>query len=316
MIFRAATAADMARLEPLVVPDPASGMTFTGYREVADNGEYRDEWTWIAEADGTGPVFAAGIWWGSPGDRSPQTLHGLFADGMLDRHQRPSVAGALIRAAHAAFTTAGGPVPNFALTVPGDWRGRRDVVAAMSWRWEAALSAGLTAELERLRYVWTSDWGLPQATGRLTFLAEPDDEVFATLFRKVLEGSLDATSRRAAEALGAALQARHDVAFYRDRTLGDRSWWRVAMRADGEVVGFGVPSLHAEGPVVGYLGVLPRHRGRGYARDIVAEITRILVEAGARTVYADTDLANRPMAAAFERAGYKNFARQLALSAS
>lgn len=185
----------------------------------------------------------------------------------------------------------------------------------MSWRWEAALSAGLTTELERLRYVWTPDQEPPRASGRLMFAAEPDDEVFACLFRKVLEASLDATSRRAAEAVGAARQASQDVAFYRDRTGGDRSWWRVAMTADGEVVGFGVPALHACGPVVGYLGVLPRYRGRGYVNDIVAEITRILVEAGARSVYADTDLANRPMAAAFERAGYMNFARQLVLSA-
>ena len=74
----------------------------------------------------------------------------------------------------------------------------------------------------------------------------------------------------------------------------------------GEVAGFGVPSRNTEFPVVGYLGVLPEHRGRGYVDEILAEITRILVaDAGATTIHADTDLENRPMAAAFERCGYR-----------
>jgi RimJ/RimL family protein N-acetyltransferase len=68
--------------------------------------------------------------------------------------------------------------------------------------------------------------------------------------------------------------------------------------------------------VVGYLGVVPEHRGHGYADDILAEITRILAdEAGAEVIRADTDLANAPMAASFERAGYRNFSRRLVFSA-
>jgi GNAT superfamily N-acetyltransferase len=183
------------------------------------------------------------------------------------------------------------------------------------WRWQAALSAGLTDELERLRFEWTRDAGTPRRQNRLTFRAEADDEVFVGLFRRVLEGSLDATSRKTAATVGAEAQARLDVAFYRDKMSGDRAWWRVAQTADGEVVGFGVPSRNTEFPVVGYLGVVPEHRGHGYADDIVAEITWLLVaEAGADVVHADTDLANRPMAAAFERAGYRNFARRVVLS--
>src|SRR5215813_13644157 len=79
---------------------------------------------------------------------------------------------------------------------------------------------------------------------------------------------------------------------------------------------FGIPSQNTALPVVGYLGVLPEHRGHGYADEILDEITRILVaEAGATKIHADTDLANRPMAAAFARAGYVNIGRRLVLSA-
>jgi len=316
VIFRAATAADMARLAPLIVPDPASAMTFDGYRARTARGEYRAEWTWIAENSDAGPVLAAGIWWGRTDGPAPDALDGLFANESLSRDARPAVAGALIEAAHQAFVLAGGAVPAFHLMLPSDWRGRREVLTAVQWRWEAALIAGLTDELERLSFEWTPAAGVPQGSGRLTFRAEPDDEVFVGLFRRVLDDTLDATSRKLADAIGTEAQARLDVAFYRAKMAGDRTWWRVAETANGEAVGFAVPSANSDFPVVGYLGVLPEHRGHGYVDDIVAEITRVLVaEAGADTIHADTDLANRPMAAAFERAGYRNFARRVVLSA-
>jgi RimJ/RimL family protein N-acetyltransferase len=157
---------------------------------------------------------------------------------------------------------------------------------------------------------------LPAAPQRLTVRAEPDDEVFVDLLSRVLVGSLDTTSSREAAKIGAAAQARKDVAFYRDKMLGDRSWWRVAEGQDGQPVGFGFPSRNTDFPVIGYLGVLPEHRGHGYVDEILAAITRFLVlQTGAKVIRADTDLVNRPMAAAFERAGYRNFARRLVLSA-
>jgi ribosomal protein S18 acetylase RimI-like enzyme len=67
--------------------------------------------------------------------------------------------------------------------------------------------------------------------------------------------------------------------------------------------------------VVAYLGVVPELRGNGYVDDLLAEITHLLAAAGAQWIQADTDLANRPMAAAFQRAGYRNFAVRMVLSA-
>jgi RimJ/RimL family protein N-acetyltransferase len=190
------------------------------------------------------------------------------------------------------------------------------VIAALDWRERAARQAGLTARLERLRYEWTPQAGLPDRPGRLRFRPEPDDEVFVQLFRRVLAGTLDATSRLDAEAIGAQAQARLDTAFYREKMLGERAWWRVAETPAGEAVGFGLPSRNTDFAVVGYLGVLPEHRGHGYVDDILAEITWVLAAQDSATVIrADTDLENRPMAAAFDRAGYRNFARRLVLSA-
>jgi len=53
----------------------------------------------------------------------------------------------------------------------------------------------------------------------------------------------------------------------------------------------------------------------GASRGIGAAIAKLLAAQGAQRIRADTDLANRPMAAAFERAGYRNVAVRMVLSA-
>jgi ribosomal protein S18 acetylase RimI-like enzyme len=58
------------------------------------------------------------------------------------------------------------------------------------------------------------------------------------------------------------------------------------------------------GPCVGFIGVLPEHRGRGYAYDLLAECTHFLAERGAEFVAAATDQGNFPMAANFAKAGF------------
>lgn len=321
MIFRPAHAADLDRVISLLTPDPASALTADRFRMRLQAREYRAEWTWIAETAGEGGTdglpAAAAIWWGPPGEGWPSALDGLLVADSRSPDGRVELATGLLVAAHRAFTDVGlDKPPEYHVFVPADWHDRPDATASVAWRREAARRAGLSVELERLRFVWTPRSGLPARAGRLTFKAEADDEVFAELFARVLAGTLDATSRRHAESVGPLAQARADVRFYRDSMLGDRSWWRIAQTPEGEVAGFGVPSRNTECPVVGYLGVLPEHRGHGYADEILAEITRILIcDANATIIHADTDLENKPMAAAFERAGYEVVGRRLVLSA-
>jgi RimJ/RimL family protein N-acetyltransferase len=144
------------------------------------------------------------------------------------------------------------------------------------------------------------------------FRSGRDDE-FLAVFAAVTAGSLDDATRRGIAAHGVEGQARDDLECYLGMP-GDRGWWRLAETAAGELIGFVVPSANAGGPVVGYLGVLPAHRGRGFVDDLLAEATRILVGAGATRIVADTDAANAPMAQAFDRAGYRGFAVRLVIS--
>jgi RimJ/RimL family protein N-acetyltransferase len=323
--FRPATASDLDRVAGLIVPDAASPLTARDFRARLDSGEYRADRVWVAETSGatTGGgngIAAAAVWWGRTGERAPGALDALIADPDLPRERRAAVGSRLLAVAHDTFGRSLRRTPaSFHFLLPCDWRSRHDVVSALSWRWEAALRAGLTDELERLRFEWRAETGLPETgrgrRARLTFRREPDDDVFATLFRRALKGTLDATTRKTADVVGDGIQAHADVAFYRDRMEGDRRWWIVAELPDGEPVGFGVPNRNSEAAVVGYIGVLPEYRGRGYIDEILAETTRILATEGrADRVQADTDLANQPMAAAFERAGYVNFERRVVLS--
>jgi hypothetical protein len=319
MIFRAMVEPDLDRILSLIADPAITSVTVDTYKAKLADGQYRPEWTWIAEDPTTGVALAVAIWWGGTREFQPGSLDGVFVHGSVRTvDERITIASDLLVAAHTAYAADGVATPlDYHLFLPSDWHERSDVAAAVAWREGAARRAGLTARVERLRYEWTPAAGLPDLSGRLHMRPEPDDGVFVDLFRRVLVDTLDAASGKAAEQIGPDEQASRDVAFYRDTMLGDRSWWRIAETSDGEAVGFGLPSRNHAVPVVGYLGVLPEHRGHAYVDDILAEITRVLVaEVDADRIRADTDLANVPMAAAFERVGYRNFARRLVLSAN
>lgn len=318
-VFRPSDAADLDAVLALIEPDAATPLTADGYLSSLAGRQYRPEWTWVAADAGTGAVLAAAVWWGALTGSAPGALDAFYVrESVGDDEQRTALAAELLTVAHRSYAADLGLTepPAYHVFVPGDWRDHPEVVSVLSWRERVARLAGLGTGLERLRYEWTPEAGIPSPTGRLVFRAEPDDEVFVDVLARVVRGSLDSYTTVHAAELGAEALAREDVEHYRDRMLGERSWWLIASTRDGETVGFGIPSRNPSHPVVGYLGVLPEHRGHGYIDEILAEITRVLVaEAGAQCIRADTDLTNRPMAASFERVGYRNFARRLVYSA-
>lgn len=306
MLFRSTVEADLDRLLRCTVDEPVSWADPDRLRSFLADGHYRHERVWIAEQDGE--ILARAVWWGFPDGDRPLALDCLWVHPSVA--DRVTLAADLLRHAHDAF----GDAPAYHVFVPTGWRDYLAVAAAVDWRWEAGRRAGLTDELERLRYAWTPDAPVPEPSGRLTFRAEPDDEVFVEVFRRVAEGSLDHHTRQALRTKDAEAQAREDLADYLSMP-GDRSWWRLAHTPDGDLAGFAMPSANNAGPVVGYLGVLPEQRGHGYVDDLLGEITRCHAERGAQRIAADTDAANLPMARAFERAGYRLFAVRLVLSA-
>jgi RimJ/RimL family protein N-acetyltransferase len=318
VLIRPATEADLDRILAYPVTEPAGQVTAGRYRDGLARHQYRPEWTWIAED--AGRILARAIWWGFAAAAYPLALDcvdaGPFSTGASSTG-RTALAAELIAAGQQALRRPDSPATaGYEINLPSGWRSDPAVVAAFAWRRDAAARAGLTDELERIRFEWTPGAGLPRPSGRLVYRPEPDDDRFADVFRQIAVGSLDVTTRREVALLGAARQAREDMEIYLAMP-GDRDWWRLAYTAaDGQLAGMILPNHSADGgAVVGYLGVVPGLRGHGYISDLAAETTRFHAGRGEPRIAATTDTTNRPMAAAFERAGYRAWGIKYVLSA-
>ncbi|MFB6641351.1 GNAT family N-acetyltransferase [Streptomyces chartreusis] len=263
-------------------PDPL------GAREGHVRTKFRPEWKRVALRDGE--VVARGAWWGGPDDSEPININ------WFDVAEGEEEAGAeLLRS-----------VPwrvELEINLPGDWRDQPALKAAAEARFSAARAAGYELLVERFLYRWTPDLGLPARPGRLTFSAEPDDEVFLDALRRIHSVTLDAHSLRAKEEGGIDKAAQEELDFFH-WCPSPREWWQVAHTPEGDLAGIHIPAHNPSGPTVGFIGVVPEQRGHGYAYDLLAECTHFLVEQGAEFVTGATDLGNFPMAANFTKAGF------------
>lgn len=285
LVIRALAAGEEHLFESLADPGlvsfAAAGRTYTEMK-------YRPEWSWIALREGV--VVARAAWWGAPEDTEPLALDWFdFADADVD------AAVTLLRT--APFNT------QYVLRVPPDFRQRPDVKHEATRRVDAALAAGLVPLVDRYRYRWTTECGVPDRAGRLVFRPEPDDKVIFEVLREIAHGTLDAHAVRDIERDGYDAAAKDDL----ENLLwlpGPREWWRLAHTESGELVGFVAPSRNFTDPVIAFVGVVPAQRGHGYAYDLLVEGTHLLVDNGADRIVANTDVTNTPMAATFAKAGY------------
>lgn len=308
MHIRPSIEADLDRILAVIADKSINTADPDRYVALLAGGQYRPETTWVA-LDGE-RIVAVAIWWGFPGAERPIALDGLFATPDLTD---PVPVWTEFVKQVVGTAPADAEPPAYHLFLPPGWRDDAEIQAALEPRLAAAEGAGLTATVERLRFEWLAETPVPVRSQRLTFRTEPDDEAFLDVFKRVAAGSLDAATHDAIARGGLDGMAREDLEIY---TLmpGERSWWKLAYDTSGDLVGFAIPSRNNAGPVVGYLGVVPEHRGRGYADDLLAEITADLADLGAERIVADTDTTNVPMANAFRRLGYRQFAVRLVLS--
>ncbi|WP_205650635.1 GNAT family N-acetyltransferase [Actinoplanes solisilvae] len=294
LLFRTMVESDLDRVLTCLSEPSVDTTTRERFVDFLRDGSYRHEWTWLALEGDT--LAGLAVWWGFPDGERPLALDRLWA-------------------------AVPDPVPLWAELIrkvppPAEYhiftQPERRHDPAITIRLAAAAEAGLTTVTERPRYEWTSASPLPARSERLTF-TPADDEAFVDIFEQISVGSLDVATREGVARVGARAHAVEDVAGYRSMP-GPRERWRLAHDKTGALVGCALPSANAGGPVVGYLGVVPAQRGHGYSDDLLAEITHLLAEDGAATIRADTDSTNTPMAAAFERLGYHQFALRVVAS--
>jgi RimJ/RimL family protein N-acetyltransferase len=309
--FRRLREEDVERAVAVVGREPVSFVSAQRYRTELGSGMFRPEWTWIAED--AGRVVARAVWWGRPEGIQPLVLDCLWAEEAIS--DRSGVAGRLLSAAHRSFQEECGAVPDvFRMTLSNDWRADLASRTAVAWRRDAVAAVGFTHEVERLQFEWTPDIGVADPDGRLIFSAEPDDEKMLEIFRRIGDGSLDDETRKNRVRMSQDEVARQEMGFYL-RAPGKRDWWRTVHTPDGALVGLAVPSATSYHPNVGYLGVVPELRGRGYVRQILDAITLSHASRRAERITATTDVTNFPMVAAFRRAGYRNTETRVLFSA-
>jgi RimJ/RimL family protein N-acetyltransferase len=275
-------------------------------------GRRRPEWMWVAlHGD---QLLARVAWWGRTGDDTPFVLD-IFDidDGNADR-PCVDIGTRLLQTAMAEVVPAGTRRPMYNRVIPPDWREDTMSRRMVEDRMAALERTGARLFVERLRFEWRPGAPIPEPRRRLVFRPVRDTEEILALMTLVLDGTLDAHSRDDLTRMSARESAiRHyedELAHYRS----PRDWWRVATLPGGEPVGFVTPARNDYNPIIGYLAVLPEHRGNGYIDEILAEGTRILAAQGVPRIRAATDLGNTPMANAFQRAGYVNFERTIIMA--
>lgn len=265
-------------------------------------GRRRPEWMWVALRGDH--VVARVAWWSRTGDTVPY---------LLDIFDLEDVAAGvqLLSTAMAAVLPPGGQPPEYNRDVPADWRSSTASRSVVEDRMAALEQTGARLFVERLRLEWRPGTPVPSPSGRLAFRQVRDTDEIVALMTRVLDGTLDAHSRadltRMSPREAALDHYERELAHYRS----PRDWWRVATLPDGEPVGFVTPARNNYNAIIGYIAVLPEHRGNGYIDDLLAEGTRILHAQDVPRIRAATDLANIPMANAFTRAGYVNFERAI-----
>ncbi|NJP43114.1 GNAT family N-acetyltransferase [Streptomyces sp. PRB2-1] len=288
--------------------------------ELADDlaqGHRRPEWMWVA-LDGE-RLLARAAWWGRLGAGVPSHLDILDVDDALPPDVRVDVGADLLRTAMAATLTPGTALPEYGRYVPPGWREEPAVRAGVEVRMAVAERTGAQFFVERLRMEWRPGTPIPAPAGapaaRLAFRPPRDEAEIVALMTDALTGTLDAHSRADLTRMPPEAVARTHFEDELARYTSPRAWWRVAvLPATGEPVGFVLPAHNGYNPIIAYLAVLPAHRGRGRIDEILAEGTRVLAAADAPRIRAATDLGNTPMAAAFHRAGYANFGREIVMT--
>jgi len=74
-----------------------------------------------------------------------------------------------------------------------------------------------------------------------------------------------------------------------ESTRYDHRWWRVALAPDGNTVGIIFPVVAFGEPTVGFIGIIPKYRGRNIASFLLTEAWSVMKHQGYSTLCAEAD---------------------------
>ncbi|MFE1903116.1 GNAT family N-acetyltransferase [Streptomyces gardneri] len=285
--------------------DPERNAATRAYlTQLLDSGCTRPEWCLVAE-DGDGRLTGSVVLWTIPGHEVPLAL--VLFEAPEDA---PETAAALLDAAAARAGELGAKELEHVVDSPAQ---APQFQRNPERRGELLRASGFAAIRDGRRFSLRVPAGaLPADDARLTFrsLAELGPEPFVAVLAELLADTADA--RLAADVQEHGARRAAELLFEETAELKhEPAWWELGYDADGTVAVISLPAENPSVPVIGFVGVAPAHRGKGYATSVVIRGTRVLAAAGATEIRGDCDAANVAMAKAFERAGYVNFADRL-----
>lgn len=141
------------------------------------------------------------------------------------------------------------------------------------------------------------------------------EEAFKAALIRVSEGSLDRRRLVKRHRLGPGAEAQDTFDQLKSMEY-DPAWWEPAFTTDDRLAGLEMPTQLPSAAMIGYIGVAPEMRGKGYGEVLLVRGTATLLKSGAPLVRGDTDGDNRPMAKVFRNVGYRQFATRRELKVS
>jgi ribosomal protein S18 acetylase RimI-like enzyme len=264
----------------------------------------RPEWCVLGTEEGA-PVARAALW-SMPGEPVPTDV--VLID--TDWSQEDLSAGqAVLSRVHTLAADLGAESLGHSVDSPPGAPQYQDHEEA---RIRLLAESGYELLRDGLRWIFSSSSaGEGTPPQRLSYRALPElgEETFVAGMAATYEGTKDSWITRTIEERGTFGAARADFLDYQAMEH-QPEWWELAYTDNGALAGVIMAARNPGSAVIGFVGVVPEQRGRGFAVDLVRRGTEVLVESGATEIRGDCDRDNIGMVKAFERAGYRQFARR------
>lgn len=263
-------------------------------------GAMRHEWCFVAED--AGRLLGRVGYWTLPPHVAPSDAVLLDVPWEGDLAIGARLLRTTLREARVVGATTIGHILD-SLPLAPQWQDHHEQRIALLER------VGFALQRETHRFEWPRGAGTPASRQRLRFRSfdEVGEAAFLAAMVRVSDGTLDRRIQQDREQHGPVGGARSLLALLRQMEH-DPSWWQLAYTLDGALAGLTMPARNATAATIGYIGVTPEQRGRGYSDDLLAQIVTTLRGAGTGSIQADADVRNSPMARAFLHAGWEQFA--------
>lgn len=262
-------------------------------------GTVKPEWCFLAEIDGR--VAGSIVLWTIPGKDVPTDF--IMLD--TDWEHTPEIGQTLLDHAIAESRKLGANDLGYCLDAsPEDPQQTIDAEI----RGKLLCDNGFKVTRDGRRWEWCKGDSIPEPDNRLTWRSQVDigEEPFLTLLTEVLADTKDSLFLADVAEYGVRGAAEELWKESLDMEHED-SWYEIGFDADGNAAAVSLPGRNPTMAVIGFVGVSPKHRGKGYAASVIVRSTKILAEAGAEAIRGDCDNANVGMVRGFERGGFRNF---------